>query len=141
MYKEVIKQPTTWALLGGIVASPLFVPVAVGATLIGGGLWLLSKSGDEKDEVESPTVTNGSERLKQPLLTVKDERHKPLVEPLETVNPTVESSLGHVLPKQTEAVTLTDEQTERERIRSVMSELGKRSGEARRKKKLMEVKE
>ncbi|MFT7432618.1 MAG: hypothetical protein ACI9TY_000236 [Alphaproteobacteria bacterium] len=142
MFNETVKNPSVIAILGGLVASPFFVPVAV-TTAVLGSCYLIFKDDDEEEEDEQ-TVANSSEGVKQPLQTVQTEEVEQLDEPYAYSSPTVHEPFDATVNErlntessvtEIDVPSFTDEEIQAEMRRKVMSDMGKRSGEARRRKK------
>jgi len=147
--KEIARQPSVWPLLAGIATSP------IGLGVIGGLSALaiinhLTKDDDE-DKEEKETVANSCEPLNEPLemvyyeddelfdepyvnssSTVSDPFNSTVQEPLNAES-TAESSASKAV--ESDEPQYSKEDIEKEIIRRAMSEMGKRSGEARRRKK------
>lgn len=147
--KEIAKQPSLWPLIAGVVTSPIGLGVI-------GGLSLLTiihhvTKDDDEDEDEQQTVTNSSEPLNEPLETVyydEDEQFdEPYVNGSQAVSEPFDSTVHEPLNAESLAENSASEAVERDEpqyskediekeiIRRAMSEMGKRSGEARRRKK------
>lgn len=147
--KEIAKQPSVWPLLAGIATSP------IGLGVIGGLSALaiinhLTKDDDE-DKDEQKTVSNSSEPLNEPLETVYYEEDEPFDEPYVNSSPTVNEPFDSTVQEPLNAEPIAEnsaseavesdepqyskEDIEKEIIRRAMSEMGKRSGKARRRKK------
>lgn len=113
-----------------------FIPV-LGLGVIAYGVYqLLSDEDEQKEAVDSGSTlrnvtdkSNGSQPLKQPSPTVES-----------TVNSTAESTVNEPLKAEQVAESIPEnsasEVDDKEMIRRAMSELGKRSAEKRRLKKL-----
>lgn len=115
---------TVASVLWPLLTNPITIIAMAG---IGGGV-LISKLlfGDDKPSA------SGSE----PLKTVPEPLDEPYVEPLQTVEETVQPTVNEPFEDEPEEVEIepSEEDIKREMLRQTMSELGKRSGAARRAK-------
>lgn len=143
---------TAKALFGGLlpfITNPATLAIigigAVGITVYG----MLSDEKEDKDEEDSQSdnVPNGSEPCQQPLnrtylavpATVNEQLETVEATVIETVEtkaeePFIPDGYGGDHDSSDELDASSEEATKKEVIRQAMSELGKRSGEARRKK-------
>lgn len=147
--KEIARQPSVWPLLAGIATSPIGLGVIGGLSALAIINHLTKDDGEDKDEQQ--TVAYSSEPLNEPLETVYYEEDEPFDEPYVNSSSTVSEPLSLTVQEQlnvkqiaenseSEAVgnnepQYSKEDIEKEIIRRAMSEMGKRSGEARRRKK------
>lgn len=140
---------TTKSALGGLL--PL-ITTPTGLAILGigaAGALILGLFSEEKEETGngSKTVGNGSKPSRQSLEAIPATAHSTAREPLETVDVTVAQAAAAPVqesfpvpaeealskdPKQTSKLSLADKK--KGMIRQAMSELGKRSGAARRHK-------
>jgi len=133
-------------------------PVVLAAVAVGGiGYTLYEMLSSKDDDNGSDTVPNGSEPYLKPLkdevlavettvtepletveVTVEHTVNEPLDNPFPTVDNTAEEPFQSYLDAQEaerpQAETVSEEAQKKELIRQAMSELGKRSAVARRKK-------
>lgn len=151
--KEIARQPSVWPLLAGIATSP------IGLGVIGGlsALAIINHfaKDEDEDEDEQQTVTNSSEPLNEPLETVYYEEDEQFDESYINSSPTVNEPFDSTVQEPLNAESITEnsaseavesaepqyskEDIEKEIIRRAMSEMGKRSGEARRRKKQLAI--
>tara|TARA_R110000868_G_scaffold104453_4_gene287606 strand:- start:11432 stop:11890 length:459 start_codon:yes stop_codon:yes gene_type:complete len=140
--KETAKQPSLWAMLAGVASTPVGLGVLGGL----GGLAILAfiSNNDEDETEDKQTVTNSSEGVKQPLQTVQTEEIEQLDEPyvnsLQAVDEPFEATVNEPLNAESSVTEIdvpsfSDEEIQAAMRRKVMSDMGKRSGEARRRKK------
>ncbi len=110
MFQDTIKQPSAWAVIGGLLSTPVGMTVAA-LGILGLGVMAIHKlSQDDEDEPD------GSDNRSTVELTASEPFDEPSEITVQTVDP---------------PPTKMDE---KEQIRKVMSMLGKKSGEARRKR-------
>ena len=131
-----------------LLGTPLAPFVMVGGVGVLGYLLYkkFKKNGSEPSETDESTVEETVQTTVQTVKpTVQEAVSEQLIEPSETVQKTpmytyTEDSTVEYEDIEEEIETsepqLTDEEIKKEVLRQAMSELGKRSGEARRKKKL-----
>ena len=145
--KEIARQPSVWPLIAGVATNPIALGVV-------GGLGVLALihhiTKDDDDDEDEQTVPNSSEGVNEGLETVYYEEDEPFDEPYLNSSPTVNEPFDSTVhePLNSESIAensaseavesaepqYSKEDIEKEIIRRAMSEMGKRSGEARRRK-------
>lgn len=123
--KQTTKSPQALVFLAGAVANPLFWPVASAVGVLSLVAVLANK---KKSYKANQTVSNRSEQAPNTFETVQHE-------PLEPYNERYEATAQE--PSETVEYEFSDEEYKKELVRQAMSELGKKSGEARRRKRDM----
>ncbi len=121
--KQTTKSPQALALLAGVMSNPLTtIPLGIAAIGVGALVYSIKKSRGEDEQ----RVPNRSEPVQNTLTTVQNE-------PFEPYNERYEETVHE--PSGTDQYEMTDEEYKKELVRQAMSELGKKSGEARRRKR------